>query len=215
MQHTGPGARRLSHRTIAAIGGTAIAAGIGLGGLGLGGLAVANAQDQNQAAGPDTTTSQDAGGHHGRGGHGGKEMRGEGMRGDKGADGMATELATALGKDPEAVRTALEEVRDEQRAARQDQGDQRPATPPTEAERQAHEQAFAAALAEKLGVDQQKVTDALSAARDAHRQERTAELTTRLDEAVAAGTITSADKDSVLKAVAAGVLGGPGGPGGR
>lgn len=200
MQHTGPGARRLSHRTIAAIGGTAIAAGIGLGGL-----AVANAQDQN--ATPDTTTSQDADpGAQQRSGASGK-----GMRGEKGADGMATELASALGKDPEAVKQALKEVREAQKPA----DGTRPTTRPTDAERQAHEQKFASALAEKLGVDTQQVTDALTAARTAHEQERTTALTTRLDEAVTAGTITAADKASVLKAIEAGVLGGLGGPGGR
>lgn len=200
MQHTGPGARRLSHRTIAAIGGTAIAAGIVLGGL-----AVANAQDQN--ATPDTTTSQDADpGAQQRSGASGK-----GMRGEKGADGLATELASALGKDPEAVKQALKEVRDEQRAARKDQGDQRPANPPTAADRQAHEQEFAAALAGRLGVDQKQVTDALDAARTAHEKERADALSSRLDEAVAAGKISEADKASVLKAVEAGVLGGPGG----
>ena len=236
MHNSGSGTRRsLTRRTVAAVGGLALLTGVGVGGL-----AVANAQDDT---GSGTTTSQgpvdtgsDTGsemrgpGGSGDGGRGpggpGGDMRGPGgdmggpggpggdMRGPGGPGGEMTEaLADALGKDVETVEQALREVHEEQRTARE--GEERPDTPPTEAERQTHDRELADALAAKLGVESQAVTDAMEQARAAHQDERRSELSSHLDEAVAAGSITEADAASVLKAFEAGVLGGPAGPGGR
>jgi uncharacterized protein (DUF1501 family) len=80
---------------------------------------------------------------------------------------------------------------------------------------------LAAALADKLGIDKEKVATALAeirAEREATRTkpdgtarpDRTAELKTRLDAAVKAGTITQAEADAIVKAAEAGVLGGGG-----
>lgn len=192
MQNTGSTSRgSLSRRTIAAIGGLAVVAGIGVGGL-----AIANAQD---APSSDTGTSQE----QTKGRHGEKGGKGEmGGRGD-----MAETLAEALGMDVETVEQALTEVREEARADRAD-------GPPSEADREAREQQRVDALASKLGVDPQDITSALEQARSAKDAERTAALSEKLNEAVAAGTITEADATGVLNAFEAGVLGGPGGMGG-
>ena len=127
------------------------------------------------------------GGHHG---------------GPGGLDAAA--LATKLGLSEATVSAALEKVR----AAQQ------PGTPPaqgakpTDAERQAREQARVTALAKELGVTEAKVQAALGAIRAERSASRKAELSARLDAAVKAGTLSAADKASVLKAFAAGVLGG-------
>ncbi|MBM7515570.1 hypothetical protein [Nocardioides nitrophenolicus] len=136
------------------------------------------------------------GGHGGPGGHG------------PGLDSAA--LAKALGVSEDEVKDAFDAVRDQ---LKPDDAD-RPAagtapTPPTEAERAEREAALAKALAEKLGVSEAKVTAALDEVRAAGAAERRQDLSDRLDEAVAAGTLSADDKASVLKAYDAGVLGGP------
>ena len=91
---------------------------------------------------------------------------------------------------------------------------QQPSTPPaqgsqpTDAERQAREKARVTALAKELGVSQAKVQAALDAIKADREASRKTELTTRLDAAVKAGTLSAADRASVLKAFDAGVLGG-------
>ena len=76
----------------------------------------------------------------------------------------------------------------------------------------AREAALAKALAEKLGVDEAKVTTALAEIRAARQADRAAALKDRLDAAVKAGTLTQAEADAVQKAVEKGVIdaGGPG-----
>ncbi|GAA0799290.1 hypothetical protein [Spirilliplanes yamanashiensis] len=112
------------------------------------------------------------------------------------------------------------------------------AAPPAPADRQ---DAFAEALAAELGIDKAKVAAALEKVRaeakaarpdrgdagqtaEERRAARIAALKTRLDAAVAAGTITAEESAAVLKAAEAGVFpqgggrggaGGPGGPGGH
>lgn len=80
---------------------------------------------------------------------------------------------------------------------------------------------FAAALAKELGLDEQKVTDALTKVRAelhpggqakpdrGNAADRTAKLKERLAQAVTDGKITQAEADAILKASEAGVLGGP------
>lgn len=90
---------------------------------------------------------------------------------------------------------------------------------------------FAKALAEELGVDEQKVSDALTKVREQLKPaagmqkdgnkpdaaDRKAQLKERLDQAVKDGKLTRAEADAITKAADAGVLmgGGPGGPGGH
>ncbi|TXL57277.1 hypothetical protein [Aeromicrobium terrae] len=77
---------------------------------------------------------------------------------------------------------------------------------------------LAKSLAKELGVSESKVKDALDAVRDQHRPGRVdrdevrkevrADLVKPLDKAVEDGTLTKADKASVLKAFNAKILGG-------
>ena len=75
-------------------------------------------------------------------------------------------------------------------------------------------QQLASALAKELGVDEQKVSDALDklrAEKPANPPRERTDLKTRLDQAVAEGKLTRAEADAVLKAAEAGILGpGPG-----
>ena len=125
------------------------------------------------------------------------------MRG--GAD--AATLAEQLGIDKAKVEAAITTVRDANRPT------EKPAegTRPTEAEREARRTAYVTALAKELGVTEAKLTDALAEIRSEHEAEHRTRLGERLDTAVDDGTLTEADRSSVLKAFDAGVLGG-GGP---
>ena len=115
----------------------------------------------------------------------------------------AAALATKLGLTEAKVTAALEKVR----AAQQPQTPPAQGTKPTEAERQAREKARATALAKELGVSEAKVQAALDAIKADREAGRKTELSSRLDTAVKAGTLSAADKASVLKAFDAGVTG--------
>ena len=69
---------------------------------------------------------------------------------------------------------------------------------------------MAKSLATALGVDESKVTAALTEIRAAGQAERAAALKTRLDTAVKDGTLTQTEADAVTKAVEKGVIGGGG-----
>jgi hypothetical protein len=70
--------------------------------------------------------------------------------------------------------------------------------------------ALATALAKELGIDKAKVAAALAKVQTereaAAKAERLADLKTRLDAAVTAGTLTRAEADAILKAAQNGVL---------
>jgi hypothetical protein len=103
-----------------------------------------------------------------------------------------------------------------------------PAASPRGADQAKRQDELATALAQELGIDKAKVAAALAKI-EADRPkpanppssgtaaDRAAQLKTRLDAAVKAGTITQAEEDAIIKAAQAGVLpgGGPGGPGGH
>lgn len=145
-----------------------------------------------EQSGGSATTDQDGRGPGGpgRGGHG------------RGMDAAA--LASALGLSESKVQTALDSVREQLKPSSPPaQG-----TKPTEADRAAHEKAEVAALAKALGVSEAKVQAALDKVQAAQQAERRTDLSTRLDTAVKDGKLSAADKESVLKAFDAGVLGG-------
>ncbi|KRF22213.1 hypothetical protein [Phycicoccus sp. Soil802] len=176
---------------LAAAGGVAaVAAGIG--------ASAAMADSTARPTPSGTSTSAPSQASPGRGGPGGGGHHG----GPGGLDAAA--LATKLGLTEAKVTAALEKLR----AAQQ------PSSPPaqgsqaTDAERQAREKARVTALAKELGVSQVKVQAALDAIKADREASRRTELTTRLDAAVKAGTLSAADRAAVLKAVDAGVLGG-------
>ena len=177
-----------------------IAGAVAGAGLAAGGIAMASAEST-----ADAPTSTQA--HPG------------GPRGDRGQ--IAEVLAKELGLKKDAVQKALDDVRDELRPDRPTDGS-RPA-PPTAAQRTEHQAALAKALAKELGVSEAKVKAALTVAnkqadadRQEHRADARADLVTRLDAAIKEGTLTEADKASVLKAYDAELIGGfGGGPGGH
>ncbi|CCI53667.1 hypothetical protein [Nostocoides jenkinsii] len=145
----------------------------------------------------------------GRGPGHGPGMGGFGM--GRGLDTAA--LATKLGVTEDKLTAALQKVgqsmRDQSMSDQDDKAEDGTRTPPTQAEMDARQQAFAAALAKVLGIDQAKVTAAFDALRAEREAARKAELSSRLDAAVKAGKLTDADKQSILKGFDAGVLGGP------
>jgi len=174
---------------------TAIAAGVAGLCLSVGAVAMATA-DQPPSSGAT------AGAEAGDRGHGGPGFR---------HHRIAEDLAEALGLSEDKVADALEEVRDDLRPeAREDRADGARPERPTDEERAAAQERLAAALAEELGISTDKVTAALDELHDAREAEGRTELGERLDQAVADGDLTAADKASVLKAFDAGVLGGPG-----
>lgn len=191
----------MNRSTAARIG---IAGAVAGAGLAVGGIAIASADE-----GTGTPTSSD--------------VRPSGVRGGPGGHGgigeYAETLAEELGVREATVKRALLAVHRDLRSERAADG----STPsrPTEAERAERRAALAKALADELDVSEAKVTAALAVVEkqvEADREDRRAQVRThlvsRLDEAVEDGTLTEADKTSVLKAFDAEILGGPGGPGG-
>lgn len=158
----------------------------------------------DETSAPTTQTSQTGSEGLGAHGPGGRDGHGPGF----GAD--SAELAEALGVSESKLTKALDAVRAdlEPNGSTRPRSGERP-TPPTEAERAQHEASFAKALAKELDTTQAKVSAALDKVRAAHEAEHRSELSDRLDAAVKAGDLTTADKASVLKAYDAGVLGGP------
>lgn len=188
----------MNSSTAARIGIAGIVAGAG---LAAGGIAVASAED---TAGSTASSSAHPGGHRG----------GPGV--------LAETLAEELDLEQSDVEDALAAVREDLRPDAPAEGEK--PTPPSDEERADRQAALAKALAKELDVSDAKVTAALAAAEtqaESDREERQAEsrtaLVERLDAAVEDGTLTKADKTSVLKAYDADLLGGPGlgGPGGR
>ncbi len=137
----------------------------------------------------------------------------DGARPDRGH--AAEVLAEELGLEEDVVQEALSAVRDDLRPEKPDTTDATPPEPPTDAERAERQAAFAAALAKELDVSEARVTAALEVLEkeaEADQAELRADmrerLVERLDAAVKEGTLTEADKTSVLKAYDAEVIGG-------
>lgn len=187
----------------------AVAGGVAGLGLALGGIAIATADD-GATGSPSAVASgiqQDPG-------------RGFGHDGPFG-DELATRLAEALGVEQAEVAAALEDLRGELVPERPEWGEGGMPEPPTEEELDARKSVLAAGLADALGLEQDDVEAALTEIRtdlEAEAEDRLGDLRAelrpslveRLDEAVADGTLSEADKTSVLKAYDAGVIGGLG-----
>ncbi|WP_077489636.1 hypothetical protein [Sinomonas mesophila] len=126
---------------------------------------------------------------------------GKGWRGHRGVGADAAELASKLGVDEATVTEALEAFRDANKPTDTGATRERP-------DREARESAFAASLAQSLGLDQTTVQRALDEIQAERKAERIAALKTRLDDAVADGTLTQAEADGAAKAIEKGVIGG-------
>lgn len=173
------------------------AAGVALvAGLGVSGAAYAATTTPTPT--PSASASVDSPTDGQRGGPGGHGKRGGGM------GVQAAALATKLGVDEAKVTEALQAFRDANKPDAAS-GDKAAGTRP---DRSAMEAALAASLAQSLGIDEAKVTAALEELRAEAQTERAAALKTRLDKAVADGTLTQAEADGAAKAVEKGVIGG-------
>lgn len=160
-----------------------------------GGAATAWAQTSDNAPQPAETssssgTNQDAQGEHDHKGH----------RLDTAA------LAQKLGVSEDQLNQAFNAIRQEN----QPTGDQGRGQGGDHKGNRPDRSAMDQALANKLGIDVSKVTAAMDELRTQDESEESAtrreELSNKLDAAVSAGTLSSADRDSVLKAFDAGVF---------
>lgn len=187
--------------TLALAGGTAIL------GAGIGAATLANAEPTPSPTAPSSSSSASTAPD----GHGADRGQDHGP-GAKDST-LAKSLAEKLGLEEDAVSEALQAAREANRPEKPDDGEKTdqpdPAERPDPAEQRA---ALAKTLAEKLGVDEAKVTTALTEIDEARQAERTAELKSRLDQAVSDGTLTQAEADAVIKAAEAGVIQTGGGP---
>ncbi len=180
---------------------TGVASAVAGLGIAVGGVALATADD----AATQERTAQEGGRFGHRLGHG----------------AMAAELADKLGLDEDKVADVLEKVHEALRPERPDLSDGQVPEPPTDEEIEARQAALAKALAKELDVSEAKVAKALDELRadveermDDLRADLRDGLVDRLAAAVEDGTLTEADKASVLKAYDAGLIGGMrGGPG--
>ena len=181
---------------VASAAAGALALGVG---VGLAGFASAD-PTTTPSPNPSASAPADPGRGGGPGGH-------RGGRGFGGAD-LAEQLAERLDVTEAQVTRALQEIRDADRPAKPSTAPSAdPSAAPTRPDPTAREAALAKALAEKLGVDETKVTKAFAEIRAAREADRAAELKTKLDAAVADGTLTRAEADAVTKAVEKGVIG--------
>ena len=187
---------------VASAAAGALALGVG---VGIAGFASA---DPTTTPLPNPSVSAPAPADPGRGGTGHGGHRGGPGRGVAETD-LAEQLAEKLGVSEAEVTKALREIRDADRPAKPSTAPGAgPSAKPTRPDPTEREAALAKALAEKLGIDEAKVTKAFDEIRAARQADRAAELKTRLDAAVKAGTLTQAEADAVTKAVEKGVIGG-------
>ncbi|HEU4545365.1 MAG TPA: hypothetical protein VFR88_03655 [Microlunatus sp.] len=186
-----------------------VVASAAAGALALGvGVGIAGFASADPTTTPSPNPSASAPADPGRGGPGRDGHRGGPGRGVADAD-LAEQLAQKLGVTEAKVTSALQEIREANRPARPSAAPSTdPSARPTRPDPEQREAALAKALAEKLGVDEAKVTKAFEEIRAARQADRAAELTSRLDAAVKAGTLTRAEADAVTKAVEKGVIGG-------
>lgn len=179
---------------------TAVAISIAGAGLAVGATGLATADDTTPPQSSTTSAplpGEGPGPGHGHGPGGGPAE-------------LATGLADALDLQESDVAAALEAVH-EQLEPETSAGEETRA-PLTPAEQEARQAELASALAGQLDLSEQVITDALDSLAADRMAEARSLLSDRLDTAVSDGDLTKADKESVLKAFDAGVLGGPHGP---
>ena len=183
-------------------------------GVGIAGFAAAD-PTTSPSPSPSTSASADPGHRGWPGGGPGKGHRGGPDRGVSDSD-LAKKLASKLGVDEAKVTEALKAIREANRPAKPTgtpsakpsaDPSAKPTRPnrPDASERQAE---LAKQLAEKLGIDEAKVTKAFEEIRADQQADRAKAVQTKLDAAVKAGTLTQAEADAVTKAVEKGVISG-------
>ncbi|MFJ3957494.1 hypothetical protein [Arthrobacter sp. NPDC090010] len=160
--------------------------------ISLGGFASAAYAASPTPASETTTATTSDGGHH-RGGFEG---------------GLAKQLAAKLSVSETKVADALKAFREANKPTDTKQQEASKTPEQRQADQQAREKALTASLAKSLGLDESKVSAALTAVRSDAKTERTAELKSRLDQAVKDGKLSSSEESAVLKAQNLGLLGG-------
>ena len=174
------------------------------------GLGVAGHAAADPSGSPTANPSARADpGQGGPGSPGGRGHRGGPGRGAFDQD-LAKQLAEKLGVDQTKVSDALKAIREANKPTTPPSANPSasPSERPTRPDPTKREAQLAKQLAEKLGIDEAKVTKALDEIRAERQADRAAALKTRLDAAVKAGTLTQAEADAVTKAVEKGVIGG-------
>ena len=172
-----------SKKTAVAVASGVLALGAGLGIAGVAAADPTPTPNPTATAGGSATpgTDRPGGGRHGGGFRDGAQL---------------TDLAGKLGVTEDRLGEALRSIREENRST----------TRPTDQTREERDAALAKALAEKLDLDEAKVTSALTEIRQARQAEQAAALKERLDRAVTDGKLTQAEADAVTKAVEQGVI---------
>lgn len=182
---------------VAAAAAGALALGVGIAGFA--------SADPTTSPTPNPSSSASADPGRGGAGHGHRGGPGRGV----GDTDLAQQLAEKLGVTESQVTTALQEIREADRAAnRSSTPSADPSANPTRPDPEEREAALAKALAEKLGIDEATVTRAFDEIRAERQADRAAALKTKLDAAVEDGTLTRAEADAVTKAAELGVIGG-------
>ena len=189
---------------------TSAAAGILAVGVGLG-VAGYAAADPSSSPTAKPSASADAG--RGAPGRGGPDLAGHGRggpgRGDFDGD-LSKQLAEKLGVDQAKVSDALKAIREANKPTARPSANPSadPSAKPSRPDQATRDAKLAKQLAEKLGIDEAKVTKAFEEIRAERQADRAKALKSRLDAAVKAGTLTQAEADAVTKAVEKGVIGG-------
>ena len=187
---------------------TSAAAGILAVGVGLGVAGYAAADPSSSPTARPSASADPGRGAPDRGGPGHGHRGGPG-RGDFDGD-LSKQLAEKLGVDQAKVSDARKAIREANKPTARPSANPSadPSTKPSRPDQATRDAKLAKQLAEKLGIDEAKVTKAFEEIRAERQADRAKALKSRLDAAVKAGTLTQAEADAVTKAVEKGVIGG-------
>lgn len=187
---------------------TSAAAGILAVGVGLGVAGYAAADPSSSPTARPSASADPGRGAPDRGGPGHGHRGGPG-RGDFDGD-LSKQLAEKLGVDQAKVSDALKAIREANKPTARPSANPSadPSAKPSRPDQATRDAKLAKQLAEKLGIDEAKVTKAFEEIRAERQADRAKALKSRLDAAVKAGTLTQAEADAVTKAVEKGVIGG-------
>lgn len=191
---------RPTRLVVASAAAGVLALGVGLGVAGYAAADPSGSPTTNPSARADPGRGGPDRAGHGRGGPGRGDFDGE----------LAKQLADKLGIDQAKVSDALKAIREANKPTARPSAapSASPSARPSRPDRAKHDAELAKQLAEKLGIDEAKVTKAFEEIRADGQAKRAAALKSRLDAAVKAGTLTQVEADAVTKAVEKGVISG-------
>ena len=191
---------RTTKVVVASTAAGVLALGVGVGIAGLASADPTSSPSSKPSASSTTGPGRGGPGHGHRGGPGRGAFDGD----------LAKQLAEKLGVDQAKVTDALKAIREANRPTARPSADPSasPSARPSRPDPAKRDAQLAKQLAEKLGIDEAKVTKAFEEIRAERQADRAAVLKSRLDAAVKAGTLTQAEADAVTKAVEKGVISG-------